>query len=198
MGKVINVQMDEDFYNEIIQGGASSGGQSGGEGNDEYCLLRFRGAMGDAGVEVDVISKQIAYFAYDTNTGKLKTFNSFADFISAHSELRGNSVYPIQIDFDNKIIIVQNFTKEFNSASTDITVLCNSEIIGTGFINGGSSYNLLSSFIPLPSSTYIIEDTSTTLVGEYTSGKLVKVHDIIKKDSGETLVTIYMYQGEES
>ena len=28
MGKVINVQMDEDFYNEIIQGGSSSGGES--------------------------------------------------------------------------------------------------------------------------------------------------------------------------
>ena len=35
MGKVINVQMDEDFYNEIIKGGASSGGSSGGSGNDE-------------------------------------------------------------------------------------------------------------------------------------------------------------------
>lgn len=33
MGKVINVQMDEDFYNEIIQGGGSgSGSGSGGSG----------------------------------------------------------------------------------------------------------------------------------------------------------------------
>lgn len=35
MGKVINVQMDEDFYNEIIQGGGS--GTGGGNGvNMEY------------------------------------------------------------------------------------------------------------------------------------------------------------------
>lgn len=38
MGKVINVQMDEDFYNEIIQGGGSSGESSGSdiEANAEY------------------------------------------------------------------------------------------------------------------------------------------------------------------
>ena len=38
MGKVINVQMDEDFYNEIIQGGGS------GSGNGvEYTYLDLRG-----------------------------------------------------------------------------------------------------------------------------------------------------------
>lgn len=31
MGKVINVQMDEDFYNEIIQGGGSGSGSGDGE-----------------------------------------------------------------------------------------------------------------------------------------------------------------------
>ena len=34
MGKVINVQMDEDFYNEIIQGGGSGNGS--GESNAIY------------------------------------------------------------------------------------------------------------------------------------------------------------------
>ena len=39
MGKVINVQMDEDFYNEIIQGGGSGSG-SGEASNIEYLDLR--------------------------------------------------------------------------------------------------------------------------------------------------------------
>lgn len=38
MGKVINVQMDEDFYNEIIQGGGSGNG-SGDGSNIEYLDL---------------------------------------------------------------------------------------------------------------------------------------------------------------
>lgn len=37
MGKVINVQMDEDFYNEIIQGGGSGGGEAS---TIEYLDLR--------------------------------------------------------------------------------------------------------------------------------------------------------------
>lgn len=40
MGKVINVQMDEDFYNEIIQGGGSGSGSSDGI---EYTYLDLRG-----------------------------------------------------------------------------------------------------------------------------------------------------------
>lgn len=36
MGKVINVQMDEDFYNEIIQGGGSGSGSSD---NVKYFML---------------------------------------------------------------------------------------------------------------------------------------------------------------
>ena len=39
MGKVINVQMDEDFYNEIIQG-VSSGNRSGEASTIEYLDLR--------------------------------------------------------------------------------------------------------------------------------------------------------------
>lgn len=36
MGKVINVQMDEDFYNKIIQGGGSGSGSGSGESIVKY------------------------------------------------------------------------------------------------------------------------------------------------------------------
>lgn len=40
MGKVINVQMDEDFYNEIIQGGGSGSGSGSGSDNVIYYAVR--------------------------------------------------------------------------------------------------------------------------------------------------------------
>ena len=67
MGKVINVQMDEDFYNEIIQGGGSGNGS--GEGVSSWVFYKFPDTVPNE-MKLSVLSMLSHVFSYTSETGK--------------------------------------------------------------------------------------------------------------------------------
>ena len=67
MGKVINVQMDEDFYNEIIQGGGSGSGS--GESESSWIFYKFPDEM-DVEIRLNTLAMFSHVFSYTSETGK--------------------------------------------------------------------------------------------------------------------------------
>lgn len=121
MGKVINVQMDEDFYNEIIQGGSSGGGEvssieyldlSGLEQNIKGRLIMFAYLLrgNDSGI--------IAPISFVLNGPDIDMSNigEFVDMISIDFNMdiyMFGSNMKIKNMFDENIInIIPRITKE--------------------------------------------------------------------------------------
>ena len=93
MGKVINVQMDEDFYNEIIQGGGSG---SSSASNIEYLDV--------SGFDITDKNSKYAFLVVYSNSIKAKT-NGYVAFCPSgmYDSMAGMSnidILAVAIDFN--------------------------------------------------------------------------------------------------
>ena len=94
MGKVINIQMDEDFYNEIIQGG--------GSGSGEASTIEYLDVSGMSYEKMDLIfNSYLVRFIYD-NKVQVVGGASLITIGDIESALMG--VVAVAIDFNSLII----------------------------------------------------------------------------------------------
>ena len=100
MGKVINVQMDEDFYNEIIQG-VGSGSGSGEASNIEY--LDVSGLEGTNKAYLVHFALYVKAYVENLNT-KFSGFSAeYIDMVSNGKAVA--STVATAIDFSHKVTV---------------------------------------------------------------------------------------------
>lgn len=105
MGKVINVQMDEDFYNEIMQGGGSSSGEVSTieyldvsglnmvDAMSKYCILGFYAISVKMTINGHLVYMPPSMLVYMLESGDIDSVHSVAlDFNLPTNAIRSNLV----------------------------------------------------------------------------------------------------------
>ena len=129
MGNVINVQMDEDFYNEIIQGGGSGSGSSDGAKWEYYKIDwdKFN-EIGDYGSLSNLVGEadafNVSYWGDKHVTTLIGT--AFADY--TYSKIAG--INKAMFDVSN----IDGYTHEANEGSWLKNVQIMHPNINTSFI----------------------------------------------------------------
>ena len=108
MGKVINVQMDEDFYNEIIQGGGSGGGYAS---SIEYLDMRDKNIDHEFKLALLAMSNNIKIYDINANPMVYISPYSYINFFMGHiPDHIANMAIACEVDCSKIVFINPNGT----------------------------------------------------------------------------------------